>query len=67
MWLLNIVRLLFDVSDYFKNHSWEIYQKSDGATITKEEMLSYYKLNNEERSFTRKSRQLIDRIPISSL
>lgn len=60
---LEEIRLLFDVSEYFKNHSWGIYQKSDGATIPKEEMLSYYRGNNEGRSFHRKSRQLIDRIP----
>ncbi len=60
---LEEIRLLFDVAEYFKDHSWEIYQKSDGATIPKEEMLSYYRGNGEGRSFPKKSRQLIDRIP----
>ena len=75
---LEEIRLLFDVSEHFKNQStsalvdyshvkdgpwWENHRKSNMATIPKEEMLSYYKLNSKAKSFPRKSRQLIDRIP----
>lgn len=72
------IRFLFDVSEFLKKHStsalidlshvkggpWQVaIQKRMNSMVQKSDMLNYYRLKNEGRSFPRKSDQLIANIP----
>ena len=72
------IRFLFDVSEFLKKHStsalidlshvkggpWQVAtQKRTNSMVEKSDMLNYYRLKNEGRSFPRKSDQLIANIP----